>query len=370
MKTVYLYLKSFSGVGGVEKVSKVLSKALSELTKNQISHLSVLSAYDQQVDARYVDRNNFKGYGGGRVRFFLAALYKSYNANTLLLAHINLAPIALVVKLLNPSIKVILIAHGIEVWRPLGPLKRLFLERCDTILAVSQFTQRRMKEVNPGIKMNIQVLNNALDPYFKVPSHFSKPEYLQERYKLASTDQVLLTLTRMNAFEKFKGYDQVIEAIAELKNELPMIKYLLAGKCDEMERVRLTTLIQQLGVQTQVQLTGFISDEELTDHFLLADTFIMPSKKEGFGIVFIEALACGLPVIAGNKDGSVDAVKNGKLGMLIDPDSTEEIKSAILQSLNQSKDTSLQEKANLSNSVIEEFSFIKYCKTLSNVIGN
>jgi glycosyltransferase involved in cell wall biosynthesis len=78
-------------------------------------------------------------------------------------------------------------------------------------------------------------------------------------------------------------------------------------------------------VQNTVVLAGFVPDEELCEHYNLCDLFAMPSKAEGFGIVYLEALACGKPALAGNKDGSRDALNDGELGLLVDPDDTEEI---------------------------------------------
>ena len=76
-----------------------------------------------------------------------------------------------------------------------------------------------------------------------------------------------------------------------------------------------------------------LNENEITDHFLLSDLFVLPSKKEGFGIEFIEALACGLPVICGNADGSRDAIKNGELGTAINVDDLEELEQTIIASL-------------------------------------
>ena len=102
-----------------------------------------------------------------------------------------------------------------------------------------------------------------------------------------------------------------------------------SGKYDEEEKVRIDKLINDLGLRNVVSLSGFIKEEEIAAHYCMSDLFIMPSQKEGFGIVFIEALSMGVPVIAGNIDGSVDALRNGELGTLVNPESKEEITEAI-----------------------------------------
>jgi glycosyltransferase involved in cell wall biosynthesis len=93
--------------------------------------------------------------------------------------------------------------------------------------------------------------------------------------------------------------------------------------------VRADALAKVLGVERSVTLAGFIPDEELADHYRLADVFAMPSTGEGFGIVFLEAMSCGTPVVAGNRDGSVDALADGALGVLIEPESVDAIVAGI-----------------------------------------
>src|SRR5213079_241912 len=124
------------------------------------------------------------------------------------------------------------------------------------------------------------------------------------------------------------GYDQMIRALPRILSEAPDARYLLVGTGPD--RGRIERLVAGLGVRNAIVFAGFVPDEELSEHYNLCDVFAMPSKAEGFGIVFLEALACGKPVIAGNKDGSADAVMNGKLGVLVDPDSVAEIGEALI----------------------------------------
>jgi glycosyltransferase involved in cell wall biosynthesis len=90
---------------------------------------------------------------------------------------------------------------------------------------------------------------------------------------------------------------------------------------------------RELGVASRVVFTGLFADEEKQDLYNLADTYVMPSRGEGFGFVFLEAMACGIPAIASKLDGGREALLDGKLGLLVDPTNPAEIRAAILESL-------------------------------------
>jgi phosphatidyl-myo-inositol dimannoside synthase len=100
----------------------------------------------------------------------------------------------------------------------------------------------------------------------------------------------------------------------------PDVKYLVIGRGDD--RPRLEQLAQNLNISDRVIFAGFIANEALADHYRVADAYIMPSQ-EGFGIVYLEAMACGKPVISGDADGSADPLQDGRLGWRVphrDPD--------------------------------------------------
>jgi phosphatidyl-myo-inositol dimannoside synthase len=177
-------------------------------------------------------------------------------------------------------------------------------------------------------------LNNAVDPFMKLPTTFKKPEHLLKKYRIGPENRVVFTLTRLASTEQYKGHDQVIKVISRLKVKFPGIRYILAGQYDHKEEIRIQRLIAEYKVDEEVILTGFIPEAELADYFLLADLFVLPSKKEGFGIVFIEAMACGLPVVCGNVDGSTDAIRDGELGRAVNPDGLSELEEALVDYLN------------------------------------
>lgn len=106
------------------------------------------------------------------------------------------------------------------------------------------------------------------------------------------------------------------------------LRYLIVGDGDD--RPRFESLADELGVRELVIFAGKVPSEELCDHYNLCDLFAMPSTGEGFGIVFLEALACGKPVIAGSKDASRDALLDGELGVLVDPEDPRELRDAIV----------------------------------------
>jgi len=337
-KVLLLTLQTFSTTGGIQKMTRTLGYTLNQIALANHWDFELWSAYDHAGDLmpEYLPASNFKAFGINKLSFALKAIIKKFNSrDVIILSHINLAVIGLIIKVMNPKCQVWLVAHGIEVWRPFSFIKKRFLKNCDKVICVSNYTRQQMLDRHHIDKDICIVLNNAIDPLMPLPIIFSKPANLLDRYQLNDSYPIVFTLTRMASTEKYKGHELVIEAIGKLKNKYPGIKYILSGKYDELEGVRINKLITDHDVSDQIILTGFIDETELTDHFLLADLFVLPSKKEGFGIVFIEALACGLPVICGNADGSIDAIRNGELGKSVSTDNAAELYNCINESLAQ-----------------------------------
>jgi phosphatidylinositol alpha-1,6-mannosyltransferase len=330
-----LTLQTFSATGGIQKMTRTLAHALTDVAVRNNWTFKLCSVYDKDTDImpQYISPANFSGFGIRRSAFAVRALKLAMTSDVVILSHINMAVIGLAIKILNPNCKVWLIAHGIEVWRPLSAVRYWFLKKCDKVISVSNFTKAEMIHRHQMDDEKCEVLNNAVDPFMVPPTTFEKPQYLLSRYNLTNEDVVLFTLTRLAATEQYKGYEQVIKVIGKLKLKIPTIKYVLSGKYDDIEEARIKQLITQHGVESQVILTGFLNEHELPDHFVMADLFILPSKKEGFGIVFIEALACGLPVVCGNVDGSMDAIRNGELGKAINPDDLDEMETTLCNCL-------------------------------------
>jgi glycosyltransferase involved in cell wall biosynthesis len=123
----------------------------------------------------------------------------------------------------------------------------------------------------------------------------------------------------------------MIQALPRILRALPETKYLIAGTGPD--RSRIEKLAADVGVQNSVVFAGFVPNARLSELYNLCDLFAMPSKAEGFGIVYLEALACGKPVLAGNRDGSRDALNDGELGILINPDDIEQIASQCISVL-------------------------------------
>lgn len=350
-------------------MTRTLAYALQTIAALRNWDFKLWSVYDkdEHLTPEYLSADNFKGFNVKRSLFAIKACKMARSSDVIIISHINMAAIGLLAKLINPKCKVWLVAHGIEVWRPLPPASRMFLKKCDKILCVSTFTQQGMIRWHKVDAGKCVVLNNAIDPFMIPPADFSKPQYLQDRYHLDKGDVVLFTLTRIVATEQYKGYDQVIKVFNKLRAGIPNIKYVLSGQYDEHEEARIRNLAKQYNVEDRVILTGFVNEKELTDHFLMADLFVLPSKREGFGIVFIEAMACGLPVICGNADGSIDAIRNGELGKAVNPDDLVELQNSIEACLK--TPPTIADRRNLQQRCLQYFNKDNYTDKLQQLLN-
>jgi len=252
--------------------------------------------------------------------------------------HLHFAPVAgFWHRLLR--IPYVVTLHGVEAWADFSPLKKRALAGAALVLPVSEITRDRARERLLPLDCRMEILYNTFDDQRFIPG--PKPPALLARHGFTESTPVILTVGRLDASDDYKGHDRIIAALPALRKQKPGLRYLIVG--DGTDRPRLEALSRDLGVSEAVVFAGRVPSGELVLYYQLCDVFAMPSKGEGFGIVYLEALACGKPVIAGRGDGGRDALKHGELGQLVDPDDIDELATAIARCLD--RDPSLPEKS-------------------------
>ncbi len=320
----------FSLTGGIQAFSRYLINAI-QAAPFAISLRGVIKNDLPGDIPDGLTANRFSGCGHWPVRlraprFALECLLHVWRERPKLIVstHLNFGPIARIAKL-RFGAPYVLVAHGVEAWQVNSAARLKALREANLVLAVSRYTRDRLIDEAGLDADRVKILPNTYDP-----SRFAigpKPPRLLEKYGLQPQTPVILTVCRLDEAEGYKGYDQIIKALPQIRQEAPDARYLLVGK--GTDRPRIEKLIAEAGVGDAVILAGYAPDDELSDYYNLCDIFAMPSRGEGFGIVFLEALACGKPVLAGNKDGSRDALADGELGLLVDPEDTSEIAAQI-----------------------------------------
>jgi phosphatidylinositol alpha-1,6-mannosyltransferase len=297
------------------------------------------------------------------VRQIMQALI-AQRPHLILCGHLNFAPVVLWVHRLL-DIPYWILVYGIDTWDVTSASKINALRHAKQIVSISGYTRDRLIQEQQLPAHQISILPVTFDA-----SRFailSKPDYLLQRYHLQSDQPILLTVARLADSDRFKGYDQVLKALPHIRQTLPNVHYLIVGK--GRDRPRIEGLINELDLQNCVTLTGFVPDDELCDHYNLCDVFAMPSKREGFGIVYLEALACGKPALGGNQDGAVDALCGGKLGALIDPDDIDGIAQTLVQILQGIYPNDLMyDPEALRQTVIDTYGFEQFQRRLTDLL--
>lgn len=216
------------------------------------------------------------------------------------------------------------VAHGLEVTRRMPRLKRLWLahtlRRCECVIAVSAFTRDSLRErfrIDPD---RLFLLSNGVDPSVFRPG--LDASRVRERHGLLDR-RVILTLARV---VERKGHDLVIRALPQILSRVPDAVYLVAGPGEAGLLNRLRRLADELGVGSAVVFAGSLPGDEVPLYYNACEVYVMPSRvlaasgdTEGFGITFLEANACGKPVVGGRSGGVADAIEDGITGFLVDP---------------------------------------------------
>jgi glycosyltransferase involved in cell wall biosynthesis len=331
MKVLVLLHDTYGAVGGIAKFNRDLLAALNR--DSRVDEIVALPRVAPGEDPPALAKLRLQPLPiGGKVGYFAAALAQRNSrrrADLIIAGHLRLLPAALAARSRRRPLW--LIAHGIDVWTPPRPaVDRFMVNAADRVIAVSAFTRERMSSWARVPSDRFRLLPNCVDTSLFTPGP-ADPALLA-RYGLQGRE-VLMTLARLAERERYKGVDEVLEAMPRLIGERPNLAYLVVG--DGPDRSRLEQKAENLGLNGRVVFTGSIPEHEKAHHYHLADAFVMPGRGEGFGIVYLEALACGIPVVGSRIDGSRDALLGGRLGVLVDPRDPEDV----LQGLRKALDT-------------------------------
>jgi len=368
-KILLLLPEVFSSEGGIPIIGQDLLTAIGKL-KADAEPYPVVIANDRAGRREPQYDGHFKfTYCGSTVgsirkaRFFFSAAtaIATYRPDLVICGHANHSPICCTMKSFF-KVPYVVLTYGVEVWDIKSRSRRMGLERAALIAALSRYTRNRLLEQLDIAEDKVVIKPHSVRASFRPGP---KPAHLVEKYSLEGK-QVLMTVARLAKSEGYKGYDRVIEALAKVSRELPNVRYLLVGSGDDLPRIKGHAEAQ--GVVDKVIFAGYVPNRELRDYYNLCDLFVMPSKKEGLGIVFLEALACGKPVIAGGSDGSRDALLDGKLGILVDPDSVDQIAGAVVKVLKGCAPPDLLNPEYLTRTVQEHFGFDKYCERVEEMV--
>jgi glycosyltransferase involved in cell wall biosynthesis len=326
-----LLTDGYGGVGGIAKFNRDFLEALDACRCIQriraLPRLIVDRAECVVPEAVVYDRNAARGKLSFMRRLFGLAL-RGGPTDLVICGHLYLLPAAWLLAKFRRA-RLVLIIHGIEAWkRSSKPLSNWLTRKIDGFISVSQYSAERFVSWS-GVSMNRAfVLPNCVDlDQFKP---LDRDRDLQSRYGIQN-NKVIMTTGRLATHEQYKGFDQVIDVLPRLLERYPTLKYLIVG--DGGDRRRLESKVQAMGLCDFVVFAGYIDEKEKAAHYNLADAYVMPSTGEGFGIVLIEAAACGVPVVGSQADGSREALLHGQLGKLVDPQKPEELIAAIAEVL-------------------------------------
>lgn len=322
MNILALMPDAYRGFGGIAQYNRDLLDAL--LASSRVDQIVSLTRHYPDPDSGMKpppDKLVQHFMAGSSVRYVTAALRHGLrlHPDVILCGHINLLPVAALLKKLTGR-PLILEAYGIEAWERRRGLRSWGTDQVDLVIAISRFTRQQLIRWSGIEPHRIRVVPNAV--HLSRYRNSEKPRYLVERYGVEGK-RVLLTVGRLPGYERYKGQDRIIALLPKLTARFRDLVYMIVG--DGSDRARLETMVSTLSLEEHVIFAGRIREEEKIDHYNLADAFAMPSTSEGFGFVFLEAAACGLPVLGGRNDGSRDALVDGRLGLMVDPEKPDEL---------------------------------------------
>ncbi len=315
MSVLVVALGIYSREGGMERFNRRLIGSLAELGESgAVRDTTVISLWDTPLHATHAPAGvRFVPGQRSKVRVlisFLTLLFR-LRFDTILYGHVLLTPLMVFGRLFARRSRHILLVHGVEVWAAPGLFRRWVVRGfADGIVAVSEFTAKRMRAVYRLPAGMFSILPNALDVDEEAGYQAGPDLRLPGEWRL-------LSVSRLTPNDVYKNVDKVILAMPSILATFPETHYYVVG--DGAWRPALESLARSAGVATRVHFLGRVDDATRDAIYSQTDLFVLPSSKEGFGIVFLEAWRCRLAIVAGNQDAATEVIRDGVDGLCVDP---------------------------------------------------
>jgi glycosyltransferase involved in cell wall biosynthesis len=325
MRTLFLAPEVFAGEGGIPRILRLYLKALCDEPdpNNRVGFIALNDPVLDDRELRSYTNASLSSWlvcSRNKRRFIRAAFKQAGIYDQILCGHVGQLPVALLAKLRRPWMRYFVVAHGIEVWGKLSLPERLALRFADRVICVSDYTrQRMMRQIKLDPKKCV-VLHNALDPTFRITPGVP----------IAQTAPTIVTITRLSHSDRYKGVDHLIEAMPAVLKEIPDAVLRIIGRGDDLPRLQRLAAARELG--KSVTFLGYVDDETMAQELANCRLFSLPSSDEGFGLVYLEAMARGRPCL-GVRDGAAAEVFDERSGVFAPFGNVESIAAATIRAL-------------------------------------
>ncbi len=308
--------------GGVQRLGRHQAAALVSFAALRGGQCPILSLNDPKGLHEFSVADHqvaIEGFGRDRKALARRALSLVPRVDRVFFNHPYLGPIGLLMRLRRPSLRYRVMVHGIEVWEPLGFVRQLAMRFATSVVVTAPFNGEMVHRHQPWAgRPMIEVIHPAIDPGMDAAS----PEE-DDPGSVVPAGPFILTVARINKGDAGKRIDTLLKSFAVVAKDHS--DWLLLHVGDGNDRPRLEGIARETGLGDRIRFLGRQPDAVLRRLYARCGVFAMPSAKEGFGIVFLEAMARAKPVIGGNAGGTPEIVIEGETGFLVNPESVEEI---------------------------------------------
>ena len=313
VRSILLALTGLQIDGGIAAVSRSIARALEQETRDgRLQRVDRVLLLDRPQNAAPAPLRGQQQLARGSQARFVWQTWRSHRRHHHDLVFFDLVGLARSVLLPLPGFpprRFAIFVHGIELDTARRGSRARALREADRLLVNSEFTAAALRAALPWRADRVRVVPLCIDPerirLWKAADEGTPPE----------REPAALVVGRMSSEERGKGHDTLIEGWSEVRRHVPAAELWIVGQGDDTERLR--GLVRERGVEDAVRFLGRVSDTELGALYRRASVFAMPSRQEGFGLVYAEAMWHGLPCIGSTADAAGQVIVDGQTGRLV-----------------------------------------------------